>query len=78
MMRSYAIPWSATRTLLAVTSVVIALALAGCAHKDLKAPCSAGEGVTSYAGEDECGPMRRINEPFDQLKPVLPEPMRRP
>jgi hypothetical protein len=64
--------------LLAITSVVSALALASCAHRDLKAPCSAGEGVTSYAGEDECGPMRRINEPFDQLKLVQPEPGYRP
>jgi len=75
-MRSHAILRRAARSLLAIT--VSAVALAGCAHKDLKAPCSAGEGVTSYAEEDECGPMHRINEPFDQLKPVSPEPMRRP
>jgi hypothetical protein len=73
-MRSYAMLRRAARSLLAITSVVSAVALAGCAHKDLKAPCSAGEGVTSYAGEDECGPMRRINEPFDQLKLKPPEP----
>ena len=77
-MRSYAMLRRATRTLLAITSVVSAVALAGCAHKDLKAPCSAGEGVTSYAGEDECGPMRRINEPFDQLKLIQPEPVHPP
>jgi hypothetical protein len=73
-MRSKTILRRAARSLLAITSVVSAVALAGCAHKDLKAPCSAGEGVTSYAGEDECGPMRRINEPFDQLKLKPPEP----
>jgi hypothetical protein len=61
-------------SLLAIAAVVSAIALAGCAQKDLKAPCSAGEGVTSYAGEDECGPMRRINEPFDQLKLKQLEP----
>ena len=73
-MRSYAMLRRGARLLLAITSVASAVALVGCAHKDLKAPCSAGEGVTSYAGEDECGPMRRINEPFDQLKLIQPEP----
>ena len=73
-MRSHAMLRRGARSLLAITSVVGAITLAGCAHKDLKAPCSAGEGVTSYAGEDECGPMRRINEPFDQLKLKQLEP----
>jgi hypothetical protein len=77
-MRSSTMLRRRARSLLAITSVASAVALAGCAHKDLKAPCSAGEGVTSYAGEDECGPMRPINEPFDQLKLKAPEPGNRP
>lgn len=48
------------------------VALAGCGHHDLKAPCSAAEGTLplGYAEApaiDSCGPMRPVNTPFDVM-----------
>ena len=55
---------------------LIAGGLASCGHHDLKAPCSASEGVLplGYADApplDACGPLRQINSPFDVM-PLSP------
>lgn len=55
-------------------AVVMAAALGGCGHKDLKAPCARDEGPPlvkmtysslggAQAPKDACGPMRPIIEP---------------
>lgn len=66
---------------------VVALALAGCAVKPLKAPCSRDEAPMqpmAYAGlgvgqlpvaeDDRCGPMRPVNDlaPFTGLVTARP------
>ena len=57
-----------SRRLLALIGFCAALGLAGCGHSDLKAPCEASEGALSYAEmPHDCGPMRRVNAPFDAL-----------
>jgi len=54
--------------LVAMVGLCAALGLAGCGHSDLKAPCEAAEGALSYAEvQHDCGPMRRVNAPFDEL-----------
>ena len=54
--------------ILALIGLCGALGLAGCGHSDLKAPCEAAEGALSYAEmPHDCGPMRRVNVPFDAL-----------
>ena len=59
---------STARRLVAVAGLCGALGLAGCGHSDLKAPCEATEGALSYAEmPHDCGPMRRVNTPFDAL-----------
>ena len=52
--------------------VLIATGLASCGHHDLKAPCSASEGVLPLGYADApplnaCGPLRPINTPFDLM-----------
>ena len=54
--------------LLAMAGLCAALCLAGCGHSDLKAPCEPAEGALGYAEMPrDCGPMRRVNVPFDAL-----------
>ena len=56
------------RRLLAMAGLCAALGLAGCGHSDLKAPCEVAEGTLNYAEmSHDCGPMRRVNAPFDAL-----------
>jgi hypothetical protein len=45
---------------------MLAALLAGCAHRDLKAPCSRDDGLfgwllTSAYADSGCGPMRDVN-----------------
>ncbi len=59
---------STARRLVTMAGLCATLGLAGCGHGDLKAPCEAAEGALSYAEvQHDCGPMRRVNAPFDEL-----------
>ena len=59
----------ATRGRSRALAICATLGLAACGHSDLKAPCEATEGALSYAEVPrDCGPMRRVNEPFAAIK----------
>ncbi|MCO4317972.1 hypothetical protein M8997_012340 [Phyllobacterium sp. 21LDTY02-6] len=53
--------------------LIIALACSGCMSFDgLRHPCSLPGGALSYA-EDDCGPLRPVNEPFASIAPPAPQ-----
>jgi hypothetical protein len=52
--------------LVGFSAAILAALLAGCAHRDLKAPCAREDGlfgwlVASAYADSGCGPMRDVN-----------------
>jgi hypothetical protein len=52
--------------LVGLGAAMLAALVAGCAHRDLKAPCSREDGlfgwlVTTAYADSGCGPMREVN-----------------